>query len=396
MDWKSAIEKERGAIAIPRHWLFLHYYEALNILFRTENALRILVYIVLKEKYLLEWDRQTFYVSDGEQISIANAAAKRMSQAKSFGYLGYQISNPMMHLNSGELTRLIVSEAYWSLFKPYFKAKKDIIKNKLDEVGTVRNSLAHFRPIKHDDVEMIKQNMKHALVGVEEFLSEMIDTRQMVPSNTTENWYLSFKALRSDLCDINLFQSKNEKWYRIELTYRCDILKTERFTSNSRRYNVLSVVSSNIFKIMPHIAKYIIYLNEAIPHASYVDDGHKIFKKISFVLTKEMMLPFYEDFAEAVEKIIGIIDEESSLIKDDNLARGSLVETAKVLAQEKTIGEYSFSWWKIDDSELICSFNTNDPPEYWGDIGLDQDDFIATTDKFPWMPSSISNKTLPF
>jgi hypothetical protein len=63
------------------------------------------------------------------------------------------------------------------------------MKNKLDEIGTVRNALAHFRPIKYDDIELIKQNIKHAFLCIEQCLAEMTQMHQSIPTNTEEDWY---------------------------------------------------------------------------------------------------------------------------------------------------------------------------------------------------------------
>lgn len=124
MDWKSATTQPDGALSVPDRWLHPHYYEALNILFRMENALRVFVYVVLKNKFGEKWAGTTLHTVDEEQSTIAATASKRMSQAKGFGYLGYEISSPLMYLNSGELTRLITSDAYWDLFKHFFRGRK--------------------------------------------------------------------------------------------------------------------------------------------------------------------------------------------------------------------------------------------------------------------------------
>ena len=99
MNWLSATKKEDSSFVIPERWLHIHYYEALNILFRYENALRVLVYSVLKNEYFDEWMKCSF----GERQSILSIAKKRINQAQSFGYLGYEVSCPIMHLTSGEL-----------------------------------------------------------------------------------------------------------------------------------------------------------------------------------------------------------------------------------------------------------------------------------------------------
>lgn len=203
MDWKSASTKGDGVVTIPDRWLHLHYYEALNILFRMENALRVFVYVVLKGTFKERWADTTLQLADGEQSTIAATAARRLAQAKGFGYLGYEITSPLMYLNSGELTQIICSDAYWTVFKAFFRAKKEIIKNKLDEIGTVRNALAHFRPLKYDDIELIKQNVKHAFLGIEQCLAEMTQTHSVVPTNTEKDWYKNLVTLGSNLLPKN-------------------------------------------------------------------------------------------------------------------------------------------------------------------------------------------------
>ena len=183
MKWKRAKPIKDG-FNIPQRWVYLIYYEAFNLLFRIENALRIFVYIVLKNELRDKWADAV--IDNDEQGTLNSLAKKRMSQAQTFGYLGHTITCPVMHLNSGELTRLIVSEAYWKLFKPYFLGSKEIIKSKLDEIGSIRNSLAHFRPIRADDVDVIKQNSKHVLLGIERFLEQVLLQSDVVPTNTPD------------------------------------------------------------------------------------------------------------------------------------------------------------------------------------------------------------------
>ena len=88
MDWKSEKVNDAGWYKIPKRWLHIHYYEALNILFRFENSLRVFVYIILKNQYLDEWAVCQFSISQDKIQSIKGAAKKRINQAASHGYLG--------------------------------------------------------------------------------------------------------------------------------------------------------------------------------------------------------------------------------------------------------------------------------------------------------------------
>jgi hypothetical protein len=85
MDWRSARKNADESVTIPKRWLHLHYYEALNILFRMENALRVFVYVVLKNNFLEKWTETALQTTDDEQSTIAAMATKRETQAKGFG-----------------------------------------------------------------------------------------------------------------------------------------------------------------------------------------------------------------------------------------------------------------------------------------------------------------------
>ncbi|MDQ6799260.1 MAG: hypothetical protein M3041_00320 [Acidobacteriota bacterium] len=58
MKWTDAEVLNDDVVKIPPNWLFLHYYEALTILFRVENALRMFVYTVLKDEHKGKWSPQ--------------------------------------------------------------------------------------------------------------------------------------------------------------------------------------------------------------------------------------------------------------------------------------------------------------------------------------------------
>lgn len=389
MDWKTAQIQTGGSLNVPTRWLYLHYYEALNILFRTENALRVFVYIVLKNSVFDKWADTSMQVSEAELSTIGDLAKKRIAQAQGFGYLGYEITSPLMHLNSGELVRLITSDKHWSIFKSYFKGKRDIIRNKLDEVSTVRNSLAHFRPIKSDDIELIKQNVKHALIGVEECLSEMTQTYNIVPTNTKEDWYANLKPLGTDLCEIQLFQSNGEEWIRLQITFSSKILKKEQWWAGNISYTVLNLVSPAIINHYRNVRKYVTYVTEYIPHAKMNDELMPAFKKaVSFVFRKDILALNQQDIVADVKNMLLKVQEEAALVEQDNLARGDLIETARAAARLKEAD--GKKTWITDSDNLPCPFGEDDPTEYWGDVGLYHNDFIAGVSKYPWMPSNIS------
>jgi hypothetical protein len=130
MNWKEAKNTENNTYDLPGHWLKIEYFEALNILFRVENLLRMFVYIILKNEYKEKWKDLSVTSDDDENSTIGAIAKKRLSQDKNYAYLGYVITSPLLHLTSGELIRIITSDSYWKHFKKYFLGSREIIKNK--------------------------------------------------------------------------------------------------------------------------------------------------------------------------------------------------------------------------------------------------------------------------
>lgn len=95
-----------------------------------------------------------------------------------------------------------------------------------------------------------------------------------------------------------------------------------------------------------------------------------------------------------MEKLLVQISNEAELIKQDNLARGKLLEPLKI---------FSFKYeksWKISPSvieKLKDEIGENSIPEYWGQLEYATSNFISDTNTFPWMNIRITEKEdLPF
>jgi hypothetical protein len=395
MDWQPAISKEDGTGYIPSRWLHLHYYEALNILFRMENALRAFVYIVLKNKLKEKWAEASLRTVEDEASTIARIASKRVNQARGHGYLGYEISAPLMYLNSGELTQIITSDLYWSLFRPYFRGKKEIIKTKLDEIGTVRNALAHFRPLRADDVELIKHNVKHVFVGIEQCLTEIMQTYRVVPTNTADQWYKRIAPIKGRLCAVKLLQDASQKWVNVDLVYTSLIIN-EHSSGRYRDFSVTNLITPAIITLLPGFARHCVFVTEAEPYGRFTSANEPVFsKRISFAFSRETLEVDYIEISEQMTSLLEKIDAESELIKQDNLARGDLVDSAQIWCVLK--GDAERSWWSIDRNEMKAKLDESGPAEYWGEMISSRDDFIAGSCRYPWMPTEISNNDeIPF
>ena len=86
MEWtKAQLTQGQDGIVIPGTWLNLHYYEALNILFRIENGLRVFVYLVLKNEQKEKWADITIASDDDQQTTIGAVAIQEGDPSEYWG-----------------------------------------------------------------------------------------------------------------------------------------------------------------------------------------------------------------------------------------------------------------------------------------------------------------------
>ena len=300
-----------------------------------------------------------------------------------------------MHLTSGELIQLITADANWKYFSKYFLGSKDIIKNKLDEIGAIRNSLAHFRPIRQSDIEVVKQNANHVLVAIENCFSEMFGCKNVVPTNTAEDWYKELRTLGTDHCILYFLQSADEEWVKISIEYGCPVVAQFEPSSSYRRYKVLSIISSAILKEFPILSNLITYLTEYVPYSPMTEKTKSphFTKIIELVLSHKILKDHFKDLRKQIEEVLLLISNETELIKQDNLAKGKIVQVVEVNAIQRE------ATWRIRTQALTCEVGTDDPPEFWGSSGSFSwlgSDFVSRTSKYPWMPTEVSEEPIPF
>ncbi|EQB63114.1 MAG: hypothetical protein RBG1_1C00001G0693 [candidate division Zixibacteria bacterium RBG-1] len=387
MEWEKVVDKGDNVFDIPYSWLSLHYYEALTVLFKIENGLRIFVYTILKNELLEKWAELSITSDDADKGTIKSIAEKRINQAKGFGYLGYTVTSPLMLLTSGELIRLITSDSYWKYFNKYFKGRKEIIKNKLEEIGQIRNSLAHFRPISTGDVEVVKQNANQVLTVIETCISEMVNCRNIVPTNTGEDWYTEIRGLDTDNCTLSFSQSVDEQWVKINIQYKCPCIKTKMWGNYSMLSSVLNIKSPAILKEFPKLCNLIIFLSESV--SSDMGEGLvlDIRKEVQVVLSRQVLNDHYIEIKNQIKEVLLTISQQTQLITQDNLAKGKIVEVGSATATRGKSGEYED--WHISTDSLALPVKEDDPPEYWGNFSLLSMHFISGTDKYPWMPVAV-------
>lgn len=391
MDWKSPMNIEENKYDLPGNWLKIEYFEALNILFRVENSLRVFVYIILKNEFKEKWCELSITSDDEEKSTINAIAKKRISQDKNYAYLGYILNSQLLHLTSGELIRIITSESYWKFFKNYFLGTKEIIKNKLDEIGNVRNSLAHFRPIKKGDIELIKQNSNHTLSEIEKTIKDFINCPDIVPTNTEDNWYKELITIGTKECKISFKQSKKEEWIKLILTFTPPILKK---TDSYFGFNIktLNIKVAQLLNKYSNLTNQTICVNEYIPTLYNKNaDSIKIHKEVRFTFSRKNIEKNYAEVKVQLEEIVLQISNEVELIKNDNLARGILIEA--VNSSFDKYNESDYYHWK--SQQFITEFDEFSPVEYWGSLNYPTLNFVTDTEQYPWMPVTISDDKDP-
>ena len=395
MNW-AQVETKEGWVKIPRNWLFLHYYEAISILFKVENALRALVYIVLKNEHGLVWVDISISSDDASKTTIAALAKKRIEQSQNYGYLGYQIGSPLMHLTSGELVRIITSDPYWPHFKKYFNASRQVVTLKLEEIGSIRNSLAHFRPLTSNDVEVVKQNANQVFSNIEQTLAEIIRGGQRVPTNTTSQWYLDLCSLGGQHTQIVHNQSSDELWVRTSLQFKFPILR--RYPDKPDDYASFTVLDVNPVGMLQRsetLRQLVTCVLERTPHVLMPGDYlPEIIAHVYFTFSKNMLEKHHKEIKEEFESLLALIDSEADLIRDDNLARGEVVHIAHVSANKRK--SETWEYWSFNMDPMKHSLSQSDPPEFWGAIDMYTGDFVSDAHLFPWMPVSVSFQKFPF
>jgi hypothetical protein len=397
MEWQKSEHVDDDKIKIPYNWLFIHYYEALSSLFRIENALRIFVFIVLKTEIGQNWSDLEIASEDGSQTTINKLAKRRIAQGKTFGYLGLDINSPLMYLTSGELVAIIISDNYWKYFSKHFFAAKHVVTLKLQEIGNIRNALAHFRPIKMDDVEVVKQNAIQVLSGVESVLQEATSCIDRVPTNTQDKWYRELSTLGTQQCKFLFNQSEDKSWIMITLQFRhCALNTPKNNPSYNFNFEVFTIDSAECIKKFSRINQIVTIMKEQIKFPGWQIKPDMLFgKDLQFIFGTKVLETNQNEIRSEFEELILKIAQEIELINDDHLARGELVQLVLIKASEKKTDDET-TYWRFDTSQLHRPVEATDPVEYWGNLRMPNKNLITETNIFPWMPVDISNEDVPF
>lgn len=335
--------------------------------------------------------------SDDEQESSIGAIAKRrFKQDDNFAYLGYSIPTTLLYLTSGELIRVITDDNYWKYFNNYFPTTKEIIRTKLDEISNIRNALAHFRPIKKSDVDLLKTNAIHTLTNVQQLLSDVVNSPDIVPTNTNEAWYEELNSLNNERIKIRFKQSKDGNWIKITLSYIYPILRIDSENKWSLRHNVLNLKSIPILKKFTNLRNYLIYMSYDEP-SDYTDLHEPDYiKKIHLTFSRDTLNKKHLEIKKDISELFKQINEEVEMISLDTLARGEFIESLVFNGEEQDFSDGQ-KYYKFDVSASSDYIKDNNIAEFWGTFNYVEESFVSNASSNPWMPNDISDdKSLPF
>jgi hypothetical protein len=283
---------------------------------------------------------------------------------------------------------VILADAYWPLFAEFFPATKEIVRIKLEEIGNIRNALAHFRPIKADDVEVVKQNANQVLARVEELLANVTSAAQEVPTNTTDAWYASLKMVALHPFAISFQQSQNEQWILARLTHSSAHTGKAYPSKTYQQWRVLTIIPPNMLSAAPSMLSHVIYAAETMPYFNFEgDDVSPPFQKhFDLVFSRQTLSESHDEIKADLVSVFAKVAEETELMLNDSLARGRLVRSAFVTSVNRPDG------WVTDRSRLRTPFHDDDPVEYWSRKPSTASDLVTDTQRYPWMPVDVSSE----
>ncbi len=394
MEWKSSkkIKEWNNNYEIPTNWLGIEYYEALNILFRVENTLRILVFIILKTQHNIEWKNLMIKTQMGKDKSVNSIANQRLKQDNDYGYLWFSISTPLLHLTSNELINLIFQEEYRKYFKGFFPWKKEIIKYKLDEIGNIRNALAHFRPIKKWDIDLIKQNSLHTLWKIENFIYNFISFWDNIAHSNNEDWYKKLKSLKEENFKISFNEDEKKDWVSITLTFSIKTFEKEKDVFSDDLLMKAFIPDNN--KIMERFENLVTYstcITENYPF-SYLNDinqERELEKQLKLKFSKENLEKNYEKIYKDLESLSKELGKDESTLESKWIRKWNILEVVECTYGHREYDEGSF--YSLDITPFKTKITDKSPQEFWGNLNYTSRDFVTSSSRYPWMPVNISN-----
>ena len=390
MKWTPVLA---GATARDHSTLFPHYFDAQNMLFRIENSLRFLVFVVLKDALGQTWRGAQIPAPDGAGGTTIDAkASQRIRQSQALGHVGLQVSCPMLHLTTGELAGLILSDAYWKHFAPYFVAKREVVKLKFDEITQVRNALAHCRPLREEDVDLVAVNSRHLFPKVTAALSELFSTKSPVPTNTPAAWYKSLGNVVIQPLTAELSTCMTSAWIELRLRFVFPV-SYEPLSKTFQRWTAYAVCIPAILDLMRSASGACVILSERRAYLSGSPvPPSELVKTAVLVFGARRLAELHAEIRNEVVTLASEVQRQVLALQTDPLSAQPLVRLLRGYCQLNDQG-----LWYFEGNNPVDAVQDASPPEFLGVEGtFPASEFTEAASTFPWFPTHICKDEIPF
>ena len=155
---------------------------------------------------------------------------------------------------------------------------------------------------------------------------------------------------------------------------------------------MLTLSAPHLLAACPDILNNVIFAAEFV-YASPTDvDNPRVRKVISFVFSRTTLAEHYADVAGNLREAQQVIEKETNLIREDNLARGEIVRIVQVSGSQRDQMRVS-----VNTDALESQPSPSSPSEYWSSKPAGDSHFITNTTSYPWMPDDIAKESdVPF
>lgn len=313
--------------AVPRNWASLSHYEIYSMLYRIENALRVFVYLVLKNTMGSNW---RLAKASGVDRTIDSISKQKQDMAADFGHLAVEASHPILSLTCDELVKIIVDLGQWKYFKKYFPAKREIVQSKFEEIIQVRNHLAHFRPVNEKMSDLVRLNSEHLLPIVETYLNQAIYQEHALGSRIAEKWHRELNDLlqtETRFFRLGASQSADKEWIKITLVTSYQL----------RNYAGHRVTLAGLLSMSPNIREAVSYVYEDsegyranydsfIAQNAFTNLGGNDSINIPMVFSKAQLSKKCDEVRGDLERIVAALEKEYLAVEDDEHFAGDILQ----------------------------------------------------------------------
>ncbi len=290
-----------------------------------------------------------------------------------------------MYLTAGELVGIILSPTYGKLFRKFFAGPENIISAKLQEIATIRNALAHFRPVTPAHVKILRENGSVVLQKFQSQLQALLFTKK---GRLIRSWKGSFVRPATEnrtSIECRVGQPREAGWTVMQLLTNAKISSAST-SENTCSFMVEMVSLQRLLAAFPELQNSCVVAREWTSIPSW--DGDSSLPKI----TKIIRLAFLGT-TESPDKAFFSNDQFPTGASSSEMiiqSTKNLTSKYRATATEQKIGDLQ-TRWKIQISKSISSEESQEFPEDWSCISSDfEDDPLTSIPRYPWMHTDTS------